>query len=63
MSNLAIIVNLEKKHKKGERVMRKQEAINIAIGCVMGSDLGMSEMLEVATILTEIETNEESEEE
>lgn len=43
--------------------MRKQEAINIAIGCVMGSDLRMSEMLEVATILTEIETNEESEEE
>lgn len=43
--------------------MTREQAINIAIGCVMGSDLGMSEMLEVATILTEIEINEESEEE
>lgn len=43
--------------------MNKQEAINIAIGCVMGSYLKMSERVEVATILTEIEIDEESEEE
>ena len=43
--------------------MTREQAINIAIGCVMGSDLKMPEKLEVVTVLTEIETNEESEEE
>lgn len=43
--------------------MRKQKAINIAIGCVMGSKLKPSEKFEITDILIGLDVGEESEEE
>ena len=42
--------------------MTREKAINIALSCVMGSELKTYKKIEVATILAEIDVDEEEEE-